>query len=70
MQMHVDQLVALDNRVCYFKLPLNSMAFYPELDYTLYYVLTRKTKSLTYTFVLVIIEFCFSLSSFQSVSLL
>jgi hypothetical protein len=42
------------------------MAIDPKYDHTLYGVLTTKTKTLSYTFALSSIGFCFSLSSFSS----
>jgi len=42
------------------------MAIYPKCDHTLYGVLITETKTLSNTFALISIGFCFSLSSFQS----
>jgi hypothetical protein len=64
--MELIHLVALDNRINHEITPLNSTAIYPKLNHALYCVLTSKTKSLFYTFVLIVIGFCFSLYSFLS----
>ena len=56
----------LDNRFHNEITSLNSMAIYPKCDHTLYGVFITKTKTLSNTFALISIEFCFSLSSFPS----
>jgi len=55
-------LVGLDNRLA--NSPLYSTTIYPKCDHTLYGVLITKTKTLSNTFALISIGFCFSLSSF------
>jgi len=65
MHMNNDTLVALDNHLVK-NSPLYSTTIYSKCDHTLYGVLITKTKTLSNTFALICIGFCFSLSSFLS----